>query len=362
MKKFTTKTIRDYIMGNDIEDFTLEELEDNEEFMKKVINYTNDEKMFYMCSERLQKNFEFIIFILYKFQHKLEFICALADSFLSNKEKSSKEDRYEIAIIMCELLGNRKDDISMKYHLIASMSFLWEMELVKECKKKSPKGNEQFGAGSIFVISNDDNSDVMLHYFAKRFILYILDFYDIDFEEVLHKRFKTPEELQEQKRNTLLTDFLSQYDNALANYAKAHLDILDILKEQINYAISNWKNYNNKKERDTYFLLLEKVHLYMIDNYDCPFLEDELLYSIGYELGILDKLRKYDYTDEDYFKGETIEKEKMGFNERRHYFAVKKLMESILNGTYQEKDEYDIPKEPAKSKVIQIFPATQKKG
>ena len=73
-------------------------------------------------------------------------------------------------------------------------------------QKKSPKGNEQFGAGFIFVISNDDNSDVMLHYFAKRFILYILDFYDIDFEEVLHKRFKTPEELQEQKRNTLLTE------------------------------------------------------------------------------------------------------------------------------------------------------------
>lgn len=362
MEKFTTKTIRDYIMGNDIEDFTLEELEDNEEFMKKVINYTNDEKMFYMCSKRLQRNFDFIIFILYKFQHKLEFICEIADSILNNKYKTSKEDRYEIAIIMCELLGNRKDDISMKYHLIASMAFLWEMEIVKECKQKSPEGNEKFGTGFIFVISNDDNSDAMVHYFAKRFILYILDFYDIDFEEMLHKHFKTPEELQEQKRNTFLIDFLSQYDNALANYAKAHLDILDILKEQINYAISNWKNYNCKKERELYLLLLEKVHLYVIDNYDCPFLEDELLYSIGNELGVLDKLRKYDYTDEDYFTGEIIEKEKMDFDEKRHYFTVKRLMESILNGNYQEEDEYNTPQDPKKTKVIQIFPAIQKKG
>ena len=44
MKTYNKKLIYDYIMGNDIEDFDTDELENNPEFMMEVIKYTKDKK------------------------------------------------------------------------------------------------------------------------------------------------------------------------------------------------------------------------------------------------------------------------------------------------------------------------------
>lgn len=358
MKKYTPKTIMDYINGNDIEDFELEELEDDESFMKAVINYTNDKKMFFMCSERLQNDFEFITFILYKFRQDKKWISSIADTFLEKKKRDKEKEKYEIAVIMCDLLGNRKDDSSMKYHMIASVAFLWEIEFVQECKKKLPTESSKIGTGFIFVMVND-NSKEMIHFFAKRFINYILELYEIDFEELLHKHFKTSQELQEQKLNTFLINFLSHYDIALANYAKCHLDILDSLKERVKYAIQNWNNYQNKKERERFLLLFEEVHNYIAENFDCFFSEEQFLYSIGRELGILEQLQKYDYVNVEPENCQ-INKKEMDFTDQRHYHNIKEIMKSILDNTYPEYEE-ETTKEDV-GKVIELFQSQEKKG
>ena len=50
MKKYNIETVYNYINGEDITDFTLEELESNTNFMIDVINVSND-KNFYNFTE-----------------------------------------------------------------------------------------------------------------------------------------------------------------------------------------------------------------------------------------------------------------------------------------------------------------------
>ncbi len=362
MKKYTVKTIMDYISGNDIEEFTLEELEDDMDFMKNVINYTNDKNMVSMCSERIQNDFEFIKFILYKFSYDLEFTCAIADKFLEGIDKEHEEDRYEIAIIMCQLIKGKKEDY-MKYHIIASLAFLWELEFVKECQQQYSSPSNKVGMGFIFITEDDSNSQIMVEYFAKKFIEHILAYHEINFEDLLHKRFSRKEDLEQVKINTFLINFLLCYDIALANYAKAHLEILDSLKEAIQYTISNWEKFMEKKERDLYNLLFEKVDRYMKVHPECAFLEDDLLYTIGYELGVLDKIQKYDGLWDVDATGSSINKSEMSLQDRIHYHAIKQLVTNILNGTYIEDDEYIAESIPFQKNIITVdFTSAQKKG
>lgn len=357
MKKYTTKTIIDYINGEDIEDFTLEELEDDMDFMKAVINYTNDKNMVAMCSDKIQNDFEFIKFIIYKFSKDIDFITRIADKFLENKDKEHEMDRYELAIIMSSLITDR--DSSLKYQLISTIGFQWEMGFVEQCKAKYP--NEKYGEGFIFISEDDENSPIVVEYFAKKFIDYILAFYDIDFEDYLHKKFATKEALEKEKINNFLINFLLPYDVTLANYAKIHLSILDSLKETVKTAIQNWDSYQEKKERELYNLLFEQVYYYREEHPAFIFAEDDILYSIGLELGIYDKISKYDILKEKDYVPERIDVSSLSFQDKIHYYALKNLMASIIDGTYVEEDDY-ITKH-FESKIVTVdFTGSQKKG
>lgn len=358
MKRFTDKTILDYISGNDIEGFELEELEDNVDFMKKVINYTNDKKMVAMSSNRVQEDPEFVKFVLYKFCHDLDFICSIADAFLKKRKKCELD--YEIAIIMTELTKSTADDYS-KYSVIASVAFLWEMETVMQCKINCNDPTINAGEGFIFIEHDDTLSSIMVYYYAKKLIDHIFLSHDINLEDTLHERFTSTKELTE-KMNTFLISFISAYDIALADYIAVHIELLNPLKEEIKRIIQKWDDYAQKKERKNYQLLFEALQEYSYSHPDCPFSEDELLYSIGRDLGIFDKIKKYDISlvDEEIDFIKPIQE--MNFLERKHYYTVKKLMTTIINGNYQE-NEYDGEgKSTPKRKVINIDFSTQKKG
>lgn len=361
MKKFTNKTILDYISGNDIEGFTLEELEDNIDFMKSVINYTNDKNMVSMCSKRVQESPEFVKFIIYKFQNDLDFICRIADEFLKLRKK--KEEDYEIAIIMNELTKDSPEDIHNKYAIIASVTFLWEMETVAQCKAMYNNPNVTVGAGFIFIENDDANSPIMINYYAKRLINHIFLYYAINLEDILHGQFPTARELEKASINTFLINLIGTYDNALANYIKNHIELLDTLKEEIKMIVQNWDAYSEKKERRTFNLLFEALQEYRYAHPDCPFTEDELLYSIGEELGITDKIKKYDITSASLGLPDPITpKEQRDFTENSHYYAVKKLMRDIISGNYIPEDFKEKKKRNAKRKIINIDFSVQKKG
>ena len=67
-----------------------------------------------------------------------------------------------------------------------------------------------------------------------------------------------------------------------------------------------------------------------------PTISTKILYSLGNELGILDKILKYDSFCNDIYKrmkdGYHLDKSRLCFKDLVHYNNLKKLMINILNG------------------------------
>ena len=101
MNKYDNKIVNDYINGNDIDDFNIDDLENDSMFMKKVIVASNDRNFYRLCSDRVKKDYNFIKFVIYKFKEDIEFISKVADEFLDCNDDLLF--RNELLIIMCDL-------------------------------------------------------------------------------------------------------------------------------------------------------------------------------------------------------------------------------------------------------------------
>ena len=106
MKKYDKKIIYDYIMGNDLGEYSSEELEDNKEFMIEVIEKTNDKRMYNLCSNNVSLDYEFVKYIVLKFRNDVDFIKEVADNYLNNIGVDNDYERVELLAIMSSLTNS----------------------------------------------------------------------------------------------------------------------------------------------------------------------------------------------------------------------------------------------------------------
>lgn len=96
-KRYNKKTILDYISGNDIDGFSIEELEDNPNFMADVMEFTADKRMYHFCSDNVKRNHDFVIRIIAKFKDDIDFITQIADNYVvENDENGLKQAEFNI--------------------------------------------------------------------------------------------------------------------------------------------------------------------------------------------------------------------------------------------------------------------------
>ena len=97
---YDRKTLINYIKGNEIKDYNKKELENDPNFMKEVIELTNDRNMYNKCSKELKGNYKFIKDLVYKYIDDLPFIEEMISNFiLYNKNKNSNES-IELTLMM----------------------------------------------------------------------------------------------------------------------------------------------------------------------------------------------------------------------------------------------------------------------
>ena len=63
-KKYNSKIIFDYIVGNDLDGYSIDELENDPNFMMDVIKITRDKRMYNLCSDDIKKNCTFVEFLI----------------------------------------------------------------------------------------------------------------------------------------------------------------------------------------------------------------------------------------------------------------------------------------------------------
>ena len=349
MEKYNIKNINDYIKGEKVEGYSIEELENDKEFMMLVIKKTNDKNFYKLCSEGVKKDYEFVKYLITKFKDDIEYICEVADFYL--KDLDDEITRIELIIIMTELTKNNKEK-NHNYKII--LESIFKLKRVKIEMGKIEQGEEysrEVGMGFIVIFDQYNKNKTILEFYAKRIIEEIFVEYDIDLEKILYNRFKTPEELDKMGINNYIIEFVSYYDPMLSSYLSTNIELMTELKTKIEEIQKKWNLNIKNKEIKKYTILYEKVHEY-ITNYGSDSILDEttIMYYVAKQLGITKQLMKYDrmpikYEIDEEFIIDTL---RDSFEDNILVRNVRKIMEEIIFSD-------SIPEEKTiKCKIIKI--------
>ena len=150
MKKYSRDLVEKYINGEDIEDYSLDELENDKNFMMLVISQTTDRKMYNYCSESVKSDYEFVKYVILKFKSDINFITQVADHFFDNK--NLYEERLELSIIMSDLT-KADPELLEKYAVMREGLYLLNQVKVDIIKRaiEDPKAADKIGEGFFIV-------------------------------------------------------------------------------------------------------------------------------------------------------------------------------------------------------------------
>ena len=335
---FSVNLIQEYLDGGELEGYDVNELEDNPAFMREAILASGDKKLYNLCSDKVKADYKFVDFLLTRFHFDFDFIDKAAEHFLEATE--DEDDFIAIVVKMCNILKRAKQpDLFAKYRIIYMARFLANTVEIVAYFGAHPEDVENLGAGFFFMKDMYDFNEEVLKYFAVEFIRYIFE-EKADLEYELHQDVKEPSEIQEMGVNNYMVRLLNRFDPTLADYAAIHPDILEDLRKEIAFYASKWHLYEDKQEAYDYQTMYSRVHDYFESLTDQGLIgEDSYIYYIGRELGISEKLAKFEgYTMEEYeaeYSDEDIDfiEEMLGnMQERIIYTNIKKIMENALFG------------------------------
>lgn len=341
MSKYSKELIISYINGDDLGNYSVDELENDKYFMMKVIEYSNDKEMYNLCSDSVKKAYEFVKYMVLKFKNDISFIKNVADYFLDNT--NIDYERIELVIIMEELT---KD---IKYNAISEAIYSGKRVLFELSKVKDGEVKRSIGYGFLLIYDSYNHSEIILKYYAKKMIEEILS--ECDLEKILHERFRRPEDINSSGINNCMLSIVERCDSMLASFASAHLDVLIPFRERIVNIQKNWDRYISMVERKKYKDMLDKIYEYM-EEVDSIFTETFLIYYIGKKLGIIEKIKQYDcISDEMYeyivqeldddsedFVDQTL---KTSAVDRTCYNTVYNIMTTSLYGNSKPKESTD---------------------
>lgn len=301
MEKFSNEIVNAYINGENINGYSIDELENNAEFMIKVMEVTNDKNIYNHCSDELKVNEKFVKSVVVMFKDDIDFISNVADKYRYYLDNMDGLDtnvtirKASFARLMVDLIGNR--DEAIRYRTILAFIYSTTRAKIENAKRENKNNNENLGFNYFKKIYGEDEE--LLSYFAASMVEEILDNSLGDFEDFLHKNYDEYDYIPD--KYGFLLDHLDKYDKDLVDYLNNHMEALDKGSEEyLNKIKNNWKKHKLDVERVKYNDALDFIHEIIISNMDAVFCEEALLVHLGYKYGIIDKIAKYAIMDKEF--------------------------------------------------------------
>ena len=337
MKNYDLKLANDYINGEDITGYTLEELENDKDFMMLVIRMTHDKKLYSFCSDKVKKNYEFVRFIIKEFSYDLDFISNVADYFLENQE--DELEKLELEIIMLDYIDDKQSDMYMKYLIPAAATYMCKRVDIEayNLEHKNDKSAPKIGTGFIVIYDEYFGHEEILNFYAKRLINDIIDDNNINLEKIIHNSFKIPGALEKYGIKNFIINFISFYDDMLADYITSHQELMSDLEIEIKKIIKRYEDYEKKLELEKYYSIIDQVNNYMKDRVYESILDTSFcLCYVAKQLGIFDTFFKKYFLDK-YFNEEDATKLLNSIDEE--------TLQSILQRSFTDKANLDTIRE-----------------
>lgn len=331
MKKIDICLVKKYVNGEELGEYSLDQLENDKDFMMSVISYSNDSKIYNLCSDEVKKDYDFVKYLIFKFREDLEFITKVADYYLDNTD--TEIESMELNVLMTKLLPN---ELFSKYDYAREIAYYAKRVEIEIAKVKDPNLESLVGEGFLLIFDSYSCSDIILEYYAESMISDIMRDNNINFESMLHNQFKTPDKIDEIGINNYIINLMGYYDSMLSSYVSTHLDLIKNIRNKIRSIQINWNRYNIADEEKRYNNMLCMVHDYM-EISESSMSETEILYYVAAELGIKDKVAKYDnpypideepdFDFEEAVDGDMVKYEiENNLKERMVYLNVRKIM------------------------------------
>lgn len=362
MVKYSKKVIFDYVTGNDIEEFNIDELEDDYEFMIEVIKFTNDKRMYDLCSDKVKNNYEFIKFMVETFKKDVDFVASLALNYLNNTDEEDITYK-ELLVFVSNFIGDNDKllTLKLKREIFKTIDFS-KMELIIN-EETNPKVKQELGMGFIFIIDSYGGSDILKNYFASEFIEKIFYSENYNLEEFIHNQFKAFDIIKKEGINTFLINYIEKYDHYLAAYISTNINLLNNVRKEIIKIGNNWNKYIENINKRRIDILNQEVCNYVVENHVAlSFDIHQLIMYVMKKYYLEDIFNKYDdfqnlLDDEQiYVDSEQVDETKMNFNELKCLKYISDLVIELFekDAISQKNIEIDKKKYNGYSKILKF--------
>lgn len=353
---YSGQTILDYISGNDLNGYNIEELEDNPEFMATVMELTRDKEMYYSCSDNVKKDINFVKRIITKFKSDYEFIIKIADQYTNDRDIDVIK-KEEIDILMGIIFDETDNFDLMKYKIAAGILYEQvKLEIKAILSTLEEKEQKLLGKGFYFIEECYMGSSLITDYLANNMITEILfDDSEYGLEELLHMYFRKKEDLEKFGETNFLITYIGSIDPFLGDYISRNPSLISDIKKSMDIIKRRWPDYINRINRERVEMIWDEMYRYLEEN--IPFYEtdyEKCLGEIAEKLGIMDIFEKFSKTDADLF-GDDIENQHpipdetaiLGFEEPKDCLIMEKnRFVNHMTSYIQSLFEHDVIKDP----------------
>jgi len=366
MKKYSKKVIYDYVMGNDIDNFDIDELENDYDFMLEVIKLSNDKKMYNLCSEEIKHEFKFVRGLIEHFKSDIDFIIQVANEFIQNSSDELSNMEMNILVSKCY-----KDDRDERF-----IPFLLEMEVFYSKKRaeyqiivnqeKEQEWKNNWAMGFWIATTEYQNRPIIKEFIAKKMLEEIFDEEkNGNLESHLHDRYKNVQTVLNIGAKDYILSYVMGYDGCLSGYLTAHPDLIKSMITKINKIIGNWDRYNENHKDDLKDAILDEIYDFAAYDKTHHFSETDLIYYIAKELNMNELLEEEQYDDDVYLmpleEYYNVVFSNCNLKEESALRRLKKRIQELSEGKRLEETKPKISKleEKNKAKVLK-FPTLKK--
>lgn len=324
------------------------DLSSERKMMKKFIKLNNRPDFYYVCSDKLKKDYDFIIFLLnyiknitfddfgkvrkrnimsfvetdssYKNNNDEEFnlinnkreVDRLLNLIISNYINDENNQKYRKKLFSVAADSIKVLDSSYPIHSkcneICKLQLDSELENMEKLRDEAKKCGQSRGLGFYYIRNSYNHYDNILEIFAKLFINKIFSSDYICLEKEIHKEFQSAEHLINYDVVNYLLNYISHCDESLYAYLYARPYLLKDKCDEILRYINNWDIYVSRDKIKRYRLVFAKLREYIYENVyiDTKLSELDIVAYVIKELGLPESIFIFDGSNEYVITREVI--------------------------------------------------------
>lgn len=244
--------VNDYLNGKIKDINKINDLYNDMEFMKRLLMQTRKIEYYKLCSNELKSNLKFVKFLASMFEDNLNFIFEVFNNYVHIKGERNLE-LVEVLYKAKEFLDTREKEIDITYTMAYRRRMIYYNEYMQD---KINSYLDEFD--STYKNENLFGFNIMKTVFKKykHAPEYFADYYLSKifkkryFEEYIHDKYKTQDELNADDSIIVLQEFVKFHDLGLYNYCLTHKELLESKLMQLRDVKINFNKYLEDKKED----------------------------------------------------------------------------------------------------------------